>query len=236
MAFYTALFGWELRPWEMADGETYDMLYAGEVGIGGVMPHHAAATGVPSHWIGYLAVSDVDATCVHAQAAGAKELFPPTDIPTVGRFASLEDPTGARFSPFASSSPAMPEPANAPLGTVAWNELMTPDGERAATFYAGLTGWEVQEMDMGPLGVYRVCRRGTTPVCGIMQLPADAPVAAHWLPYIAVASADAAAARVTALGGELRVPPTDLEDWGRFAMAVDPTGAVFGVLENKRPM
>jgi predicted enzyme related to lactoylglutathione lyase len=234
LAFYTGLFGWEHRPWDMG-GNTYDMVYAGEIGIGGIVPL-APGDGVPPHWIGYISVESVDAACAAADAAGGKTCVPPMDIPTVGRFAVVEDPTGAIFSPFSSTSPEQPEPVNAPLGTIAWNELMTTDPERAAAFYAGLTGWSVVKVDMGGTGFYYLFKRGERNAAGMMQRPADAPGRPAWTPYIAVASADESAAKAAELGATVIVPPTDIEDWGRFYMALDPLGATFAALENKKPM
>ncbi len=234
-AFYTALFGWEQRPWDMGGGETYDMIYAGEHGLGGVMPLDASA-GIPSHWIGYISVADVDAACATTARAGGKTCVPPTDIPTVGRFAVVEDPAGAVFSPFKSSSPPMPQPASPPLGTIAWNELLTTDPERAGEFYSGIAGWRVEKMDMGPMGFYWLWKRGDANAGGMMRMPANAPGRPHWLPYVAIASCDASAARAAELGATVLVKPTDIEQWGRFAVALDPTGAVFGMLEDKQPM
>lgn len=234
LAFYQALFGWERKPFDMGEAGTYDMLYAGEIGIGGITPLDAGE-GVPSHWIGYVSVPDVDAACATAEAAGGKTHVPPTDIPTVGRFAVVEDPTGAVFSPFRGEGEAMPEPANPPAGTFAWDEIMTSDPETAGAFYAGLTGWTRAQMEM-PTGVYHLFKRGDAFAAGMMQLPPDTPARPHWLPYVAVASADASAAKAAELGATVLVEPTDIEAWGRFAVAMDPTGAVFGMLENKQPM
>ena len=235
LAFYTTLFGWERKPWDMGPAGTYDMLYAGAIGIGGMVPLPPDFP-APSHWVGYVSVADVDAACAKADAMGGKTCVPPTDIPSVGRFAVVEDPAGAIFSPFKGSGPDMPEPAAPPIGTVAWNELMTPDPEKAVEFYGGLTAWTVDKMDMGPAGFYYVFKRGDRSTAGMMQRPAGTPGRPAWTPYVAVASADESAARAAELGATLIVPPTDIADWGRFALAIDPTGAVFGVLETKKPM
>ncbi len=234
LEFYTALFGWERRPFDLGPAGTYDMLYAGEVGIGGMVPLDEGA-GHPPHWIAYVSVPDVDEACRKAEGMGATTHVPPTDIPTVGRFAVVADPQGAVFSPFSSSTPEQPEPKTAPAGTFAWNELMTSDPEGAAAFYGALTGWTVQKMDM-PTGTYHLYMRGDQYAAGMMQLPADAPAPPHWLPYVAVESADASAARIAELGGTVLVPPTDIQDWGRFAVALDPQGAAFAVLQYTQPM
>ena len=52
----------------------------------------------PSHWIPYIMVEDVDATCAKAESLGACIYKQPDDIPHMGRFAVLGDPQGASFA------------------------------------------------------------------------------------------------------------------------------------------
>ena len=51
---------------------------------------------VPSYWMVYFSVDDVDETYRKALAAGAHEMLPPGDFPG-GRFAIVSDPQGATF-------------------------------------------------------------------------------------------------------------------------------------------
>ncbi len=51
--------------------------------------------GGPSGWFTYMAVDDVDARVKTALEAGAELCMPVFDIPTVGRIAILQDPTGS---------------------------------------------------------------------------------------------------------------------------------------------
>ncbi|PZF79019.1 VOC family protein [Aestuariivirga litoralis] len=51
--------------------------------------------GGPTAWFTYMAVDDVDAKVTAALEAGADLCMPVFDIPTVGRIAILQDPTGA---------------------------------------------------------------------------------------------------------------------------------------------
>jgi predicted enzyme related to lactoylglutathione lyase len=51
---------------------------------------------VPSYWMAYFTVDDVDASFKKALAAGAHEMLGPTDF-AGGRFAILGDPQGATF-------------------------------------------------------------------------------------------------------------------------------------------
>jgi predicted enzyme related to lactoylglutathione lyase len=233
-AFYTALLGWTTQVTPMGELGDYTMVTAGEHGVGGIVPLDASHE-VPSHWISYLETPDVDATCARVESLGGKTCVPPTDIPNVGRFAVVEDPAGAVWSPYRGTEPSPEMPANAPPGTAAWHELMTPDPAAMATWYAALTGWTHASMAM-PQGTYWLFKRGGEYAAGMMQMPPQETARPHWLVYFAVASADAAAASIAELGGTVLVAPTDVQDWGRMAVAMDPTGAVFAVLENRQPM
>ena len=53
---------------------------------------------MPPHWITYIAVDDVDESAAKVWEFGGKVCVPPTDIPNTGRFAVVNDPTGATFS------------------------------------------------------------------------------------------------------------------------------------------
>src|SRR5262249_47900577 len=50
---------------------------------------------VPTHWMSYIAVDDVDKRANLVVAAGGEVIHPPTPIPQVGKFCIIKDPTGA---------------------------------------------------------------------------------------------------------------------------------------------
>ena len=50
------------------------------------------------HFMNYIAVDDVDDTARQAFDLGGRIVLPPMDIPNVGRFCQIQDPTGAIFS------------------------------------------------------------------------------------------------------------------------------------------
>jgi uncharacterized protein len=231
LAFYTRLFGWTTKEMDMGAAEKYTMLHVGDMGIGGVVPLDASH-GIPSHWIGYATVDDVDAACARASDLGGTVSVPPTDIPNVGRFAVISDPTGARLSPFKASMPDAPEPAGPPpLGAFCWDEVMTTDTDRAGEFYRSVFGWTTQPVDMGPAGMYYLFKRGDKDAGGMMPRPAAAAGPPSWLSYVLVADVDASARRVEELGGKLHVQPRDIPGIGRFSVAQDPTGAVFALFK-----
>jgi predicted enzyme related to lactoylglutathione lyase len=96
--FYSELIGWKIVDSGMP-GMKYSMLKAGEKDAGGMMamPPDVPAE-VPSHWMTYITVDDVDTAAEKTKALGGTVLHGPEDIPTVGRFCVIQDPTGATVS------------------------------------------------------------------------------------------------------------------------------------------
>ncbi len=232
-AFYSELLGWNIKAMPVEGMGEYHMIHrpvadGDDEGLGGIVQLEKEH-GLPSHWISYVAVDDVDATCERAAAAGGKTCVPPTDLPNIGRFAVIEDGGGAYISPFKTAHGYLPEADGPPPdSSVCWHELMTNDVAKARTFYSEVFGWKPTDIDMGPAGTYTILKRGDKDAGGIMQMPeAAAGTPPHWLAYIAVPNVDEATAKSTALGGKTFCPPTDIPNIGRFSVNADPTGAVF---------
>ena len=93
--FYSELIGWEVADSGMP-GMDYSMFKAGGKEAGGmmVMPGEVPDQ-VPSHWMAYIAVDDVDGLVGKIPGLGGTILHGPQDIPGVGRFITVQDPAGA---------------------------------------------------------------------------------------------------------------------------------------------
>ncbi|MBL8359342.1 MAG: VOC family protein [Rubrivivax sp.] len=100
--FYTALFGWTVETMNMGQGP-YHVVKAGGTSVGGIMTMPPDAGPMPPMWGAYVTVADADETVAKCQSLGGKLLVGPMDIPTVGRFAVLQDPQGAVISVMAYS-------------------------------------------------------------------------------------------------------------------------------------
>jgi predicted enzyme related to lactoylglutathione lyase len=113
---------------------------------------------------------------------------------------------------------------------------MTPDTEGAKPFYAGMFGWETESMVMGEMGEYTMFTRGGGQGAGGMVAiqPEMGPTSPHWLAYFAVAEVDDSHGRALTLGAQSVVAPTDIPGAGRFAVIMDPTGAVFGIYHGNK--
>lgn len=224
--FYHAVAGWGTEPME---GMPYTMWTAGNTPFGGMMEitGDMASQGVTSHWLPYIQTPDTDATAAKAKTLGGKVLSEPRDIPNVGRFGVIADPQGAVFAIFTPSEWTPTPERDAALGEMSWHELLTSDGAKAFEFYSALFGWnKTDAMDMGPEGVYQMYGHNGRTLGGMYGTPNAPP---HWLLYIHVDNADAAAERVKKNGGTVQNGPMDVPGGGRIAQCLDPQGAAFAI-------
>ena len=95
--FYTKLLGWSTQDMPMPTG-AYTIFKQGEDMVGGMFQITPEMGQVPPMWCGYITVANVDESAKKAEELGAKIIVPPMDIPTVGRFCTITDPTGAAVS------------------------------------------------------------------------------------------------------------------------------------------
>ena len=96
-AFYGQLFGWTTQDMDMGTGP-YHVVKVGDTSVGGIMGMPPGGDKMPPMWGCYVTVDAVDRTAARCVELGGKVVMPPTDIPTVGRMAVLQDPQGAVIS------------------------------------------------------------------------------------------------------------------------------------------
>jgi predicted enzyme related to lactoylglutathione lyase len=106
-AFYGALFGWKMSEMSMAEG-VYTLLRSAGKDAGGLMQIRPDMGEMPSHWLAYVMVDNVDAATKRAGELGARVHVPGMDIPGIGRFGIFEDPTGAQLAVFQPAPKAKP--------------------------------------------------------------------------------------------------------------------------------
>ena len=95
-SFYRSLFDWKLNDMDMGGGMTYTLIEVGEGTGGGMMQH--PMPGQPSAWLAYVGVDDVRAATDKAKSLDATIVRDVTEIPDVGSFSILIDPTGAALA------------------------------------------------------------------------------------------------------------------------------------------
>ncbi len=95
--FYNRVFGWTGTTRDVEGAPPYtEFGLGGESVAGGMEMSPMVPAQVPSYWMVYFRVDDVDGSFRKAIEAGAHEMVAPHDFPG-GRFAILSDPQGAVF-------------------------------------------------------------------------------------------------------------------------------------------
>lgn len=89
--FYTSLFNWDVK--EDPSGEYTEWQVDGN-SIGGMLAIPPERRDTPPHWMIYASIDDCDATLAKAPDLGATIIIPAQDVPNVGRFGVIADPTG----------------------------------------------------------------------------------------------------------------------------------------------
>ncbi len=240
-AFYSGLFGWEGEDQFDPDGNyIYTMFLLGgrpAAGMGPQMPGQAES-GIPPMWNSYINVGDLDATLARVEEAGGAVLVPALDVMAAGRMAFAADPTGGVFALWQAGEHDGAGVFNEP-GALTWNELATRDVGTAQAFYSKALGWKFEKLD-GPMEYWLIQIEGKVTGDedadddnngGILAMDENWPpeIPAHWMVYFQVADTDAAAEKVTALGGKVAVEPFDTPA-GKIAVVNDSQGGTFSVI------
>jgi predicted enzyme related to lactoylglutathione lyase len=235
--FYGGIMGWSFQDNPMGPDAVYTMALKGDKNVCGLfaLNEEMKAQGVPPNWLSYATVANADETASKAKTLGGTVVKGPFDVMDVGRMAVIEDPTGAVFAIWQAKKVMGSQLVNEP-GALTWNELMTPDVDRAGKFYTDLFDWGSETADMGGFD-YTSFMNGERPAAGMMQIDPKtmSDVPPHWLVYFAVDDCDGAAKTIKKLGGQVVAPPRDIPEVGRFCVAVDPQGAVFSVIKLLNP-
>jgi predicted enzyme related to lactoylglutathione lyase len=181
-------------------------------------------------WTVFLNTDDADRTAEAAQANGGQVYIEPMDITENGRMTMLGDPGGASVGVWQPRDVQGFE-IRSEVGAPAWFELHTRAYDESVAFYRDVFGWDTHAMSDTPEFRYTTLGEGDGALAGIMDatafLPEDVP--AHWSVYFRVEDADAALARVVALGGSILRPAEDTP-YGRLAQAADPLGTSFKLI------
>ena len=92
-AFYGKLFSWKMEDVPMGPGMTYTMIRSGKSPEGGLM--QSQVPNAPSFWLTYVDVDDVKAATARAVSLGGTVMKDVTEVPGMGSFTIITDPTGA---------------------------------------------------------------------------------------------------------------------------------------------
>ena len=257
--FYAAVLGWSARDSGLP-GPGYQFFSTGECDVGGLMalPPGAKAMGATPQWLPYVNVPDVDASAAAIAAAGGTRADAAHRHPGHRALRDGRRPAGRAVLRDGADRARRQSTSYRPgvSGHGGWHELHARDWRAAREFYGAQFGWgTVEEMDLGPMGIYLQFGPGGRAAAGadaaasehaspgpaigaMMTVPGISHP--HWLIYFNVDDIDAAKRRLVAAGGKLDgdVHQVPGDDW--ILRARDPQGAAFALVgprwEKHRPV
>lgn len=124
--------------------------------------------------------------------------------------------------------------------TVVHFEIPADDVQRLRKFYSSLFGWKIEKMS-GPMEYWSIetvpvdaksepARQGVNGGMMKRQNPEHKPVN-----YILVESVDEYTKRIADLGGRIVAPKMEVPGIGWWALALDPEGNQFAILQPMQP-
>jgi uncharacterized protein len=216
LAFYADLFGWQFD----SQNPTCTRIMLDGAAIGGIVK--APLSSLPTFWLPYVAVNDVEESSERATLAGCTALGGPMNVEP-GWLTVLRDPLGALFAvlrPQYAASPVTTRPA---VGSFCWDQLNTPDAAASFALYGPLFDWQRSASEPATL----VCQQ--LPAASLLQGPTD--TRAYWLTYVAVDRLAATHARAARLGGRVMIERFELPGAGFCSVLQDNLGALIAAFE-----
>jgi uncharacterized protein len=233
-AFYGGLFGWTFE--QVSPDYAIARLDGQDVaGVG---------RGDGASWNTYVAVDDASDAAARVREHGGDVISGPDAAGDSGRSVACADPAGVPFRLWEAGARPGAQLVNAP-GTWNFSDLHAADPGASAAFYAGVFGWEIDDIGFGLMirrpgygdhlaatidpGIHER-QGGVSAPPGFADAigwlaPAGPDETPHWHVTFSVADRDAAVAEVERLGGTV-LSRTET-DWTRAALVRDPLGAEF---------
>ncbi len=227
-AFYGEMFGWKPVDNPMPMG-VYTIF---QVDGNDAAAMYQAPEGMPPNWGVYFSTSDLEASSAKAAALGGQIVTGPMDVGDPGRMTVAKDPLGVHFTLWQAKR-NIGLTHGGPLGRVVWPELSTPDPAGAIQFYTSLFGWKTKPETGAESAPYAEWVNHGESIGGLLPMIGEMwqGVPPHWMVYVTVADCDERAKRAAELGAKIHVPPRDIPNTGRFAMFMDPQGAMISIIQ-----
>ncbi|WP_350335548.1 VOC family protein [Coralliovum pocilloporae] len=219
-ADYAQLFSWTFQ----RDGDyAFATLRGQEVAALFPMPPQLAKINMPSFWMSYVHVDDLEATVAKARLHdGVIIEVEPQAFSSDARIALVRDPSGAGFTLY--EGPDITPQLHGP-GSVEGRYHHVPSLDLIEPFYNDLFGWTFTRSAEQPWTVHDIRHPDGSVIAQVEEVPETIRGKyRYWMPCFTVRSTEETLTRLRARDGELSVDLTD----GRL-LVTDRQGAHFMV-------
>lgn len=93
--FYQEVVGWQADAVDMEGYNDFSMNTSDGTTTAGICHARGSNASLPSQWLIYIVVEDVDESAEKVEAMGGKILSPPQNMGVHGRYCVIQDPAGA---------------------------------------------------------------------------------------------------------------------------------------------
>ena len=221
-AFYLDVFQWDYN----GDETGYVNCTRSTTPCAGLyeMPEFFQKIKMPSFWMTYISVSDIDSVVTKATELGGKVEIEETNA--LGKVALIRDPAGAGFTCYegAAKSASAETPQH---GRWHWSELFVSDLAKVRRFYTELFGWTIEETG-DAADRYSILNEGGERI-GAVQV-ASSEIRSEkefWGVFFGVSDTKKALAKINDGGGNVIYDLSNTE--GTHYLANDSQGAAFFV-------
>ena len=217
-SFYSKLFNWSY----FTDNQSYYVAYANDREVCGMyeMPEKFKAINMPSFWMSYIQVSNLESTLEKVKSHnGIIELIDTNQ--SIGKIALVRDSLGAGFTLYEGS--ALNSRFQKTHNTMVWNELFISDLDKIKPFYEGIFNWTIQKSTHGR----HLIKNQSQETIGAIQELSNSIKGnkEYWSVYFGVSDREYVKQTAVLEGGD--VIYEDAEN----LVITDPNGAFFHILE-----
>jgi hypothetical protein len=223
--FYQQCFGWKYEA--MDDG--YDLCLTNKSPSAGLyeMPETFQNMNMPSFWMSYLHVQNIEQIVQSAEKHGGKIEVEPQPGPGGGTIALIRDPSGAGFTCYQGA------PINTKskgLGCMVWNELNVSSLDKVKSFYETVFCWHIKPTKFVDQYDVFTSADNNNPIAGIRVTSNEIKgEKEYWGVYFSVENLNQAAKAIEHSGGEI-ISQQPLGEQASV-LAIDPQGAAFYIVE-----
>ncbi len=117
------------------------------------------------------------------------------------------------------------------IGTIGWIDLTVPNATEVKDFYANVTGWKPEPVNMGDYDDYNMTADGE-PKAGVCHKQGgNKDIPSQWMIYINVANLKESREQCEKMGGKLLSDVKGAGAMGNYCFIEDPAGAVCALFE-----